>query len=398
MNTDTPTDRRLQLPTEARVLSWCGQNFLLDDQDGVSFSVPTDNVDWQSACELAGRHRMEFLLFKLFRDNPDLDYPEVLYQNLESQSNRVKRRNLAMSAELVRLVEKLESNGVCVLAYKGPVVASRAYGDISYRRFVDLDLLVDPSDHQSALEVLREEGYEQKIVKEQLFESILQRPDESILLDLHTRIIPRYFPFQFNFQALHNRQTEVDIGGQSVPTLSTPDAVLAHAIHGSKHRWFRVEWILAVAILIHQTTDTDALFDRAERMGCERMVLLAIVLSRELFDASFRPSIERRLNEPSQSIRVVEDVADTILDWVFTAEWASNKHDKRTHIADFRLRSKLHPNLAMKTRFWISVLTDPREDDFEFVDLPAGLSPLYRVVRPIRLLYEYRGRLADKIS
>ena len=37
---------------------------------------------------------------------------------------------------------------------KGPVLASTAYGDIAMREFVDLDILVRPSDVASAMTIL----------------------------------------------------------------------------------------------------------------------------------------------------------------------------------------------------------------------------------------------------
>ncbi len=53
---------------------------------------------------------------------------------------------MLMTAELIRLLKIFQEAEVPVISFKGPILAQLAYGDISFRIFSDLDLLIKESD------------------------------------------------------------------------------------------------------------------------------------------------------------------------------------------------------------------------------------------------------------
>lgn len=374
---------------ERWVLRQCGQYVLPNGVSTTQFSQ--SSVDWSEVVEFACRQRIGLVLFAQFQNRSQQSTPTQLVQSLETRFEASRRRNLELTAELVRLVGLFELDGVRVLPYKGPVTAIRAYGDLSLRRFVDLDLLVPPSERQCAIDLLRQRGYEQATTYEHLSETVLKHRETGILVDLHTRTIPDDVPFHIGFNELYDRRTTVDLGGQTVPAFSLGDAILVHTIHGTKHCWFRAEWVLAVAALLTQCSDVQSLLHRAEDIGCERMVLLALVLSRRLFDAPFSEPIDRRLEGSSRSMKAVDTAADETLQWIFASEWVT---DDRSHLEGTRMQTRLYSDLTSKCRFLFNVITKPQQNDRELVALPDSLAPLYRVIRPLRLAYVYRDTLS----
>ena len=56
------------------------------------------------------------------------------------------RRNLFLVSELLKLLKLLESHGIGAIAFKGPVLALYAYGNLSLRQQLDLDILVRKRD------------------------------------------------------------------------------------------------------------------------------------------------------------------------------------------------------------------------------------------------------------
>ncbi|MEK7856765.1 MAG: nucleotidyltransferase family protein, partial [Acidobacteriota bacterium] len=46
-----------------------------------------------------------------------------------------------------------------ILPFKGPLLALQAYGDISMRRFGDLDVLVKPKHFKAAVDLLSANGF-----------------------------------------------------------------------------------------------------------------------------------------------------------------------------------------------------------------------------------------------
>ena len=61
------------------------------------------------------------------------------------------------SARVVRLLER---GGLAVVTLKGPALAGRFWGDVTFRPSGDVDVLVEPRDRSAAIAVLEAEGYE----------------------------------------------------------------------------------------------------------------------------------------------------------------------------------------------------------------------------------------------
>ena len=68
-------------------------------------------------------------------------------------------RNVLLADELASIIKTLSDSGVDAINFKGPALAIAAYGDLSLRRFIDLDLIVRRNDVASAIEVLSALGY-----------------------------------------------------------------------------------------------------------------------------------------------------------------------------------------------------------------------------------------------
>jgi len=56
-------------------------------------------------------------------------------------------RCLVLTAELIKIVDLLQSEGIQAIPYKGPALAVQAYGEIALREFDDLDIILRQRDH-----------------------------------------------------------------------------------------------------------------------------------------------------------------------------------------------------------------------------------------------------------
>ena len=50
---------------------------------------------------------------------------------------------MLLTSELIKIMKLLEENDIKAIAFKGPTLAQLAYGDVTLRQYVDLDLLVE---------------------------------------------------------------------------------------------------------------------------------------------------------------------------------------------------------------------------------------------------------------
>src|SRR5262245_55680778 len=116
-------------------------------------------VDWEYLFQLARRHSIIPLLYvQLEQHASDLVRPPVLTK-LKKHYLENSARNALLTGELCRLINLFRDEGIDAIAYKGPVLAQFAYGNLALRRFVDLDVIVRKSDVLQAREILLNEGY-----------------------------------------------------------------------------------------------------------------------------------------------------------------------------------------------------------------------------------------------
>src|ERR1700749_3650084 len=117
------------------------------------------SFDWEYVARLARRHAVVPLVYRALQTFARGAAPEPVRKALSEKYRANAARNVLLAGELLRGSGLFESEGVRSLAYKGPALAVAAYGDLSLRRFVDLDVIVRESDLGRASELLRDLGY-----------------------------------------------------------------------------------------------------------------------------------------------------------------------------------------------------------------------------------------------
>ena len=133
----------------------------VNDRAGEDMTVlPGRPIDWPRLVEMASGHGVMPLLYRAFRKNYAHLVPrEILSQfRLAYQNNTAW--NLLLTAELQKIVNRLESNGIPCIPYKGPALAAQLYGDIALRQFGDLDILVRRRDVLKSRDLIAAMGYE----------------------------------------------------------------------------------------------------------------------------------------------------------------------------------------------------------------------------------------------
>lgn len=111
-------------------------------------------VAWDALLPLARRHGLLPILRHGLAAAGDRGVPGPVLGRLRAEVREIGVRSLAMTAELVRLLDALRAHGVPALTYKGPALAVVAYESVTRRPFADLDLLVPP-DRVTAAQALR---------------------------------------------------------------------------------------------------------------------------------------------------------------------------------------------------------------------------------------------------
>jgi hypothetical protein len=210
-----------------------------------------------------------------------------------------------MTGELIRLLDLFEAHGIAAIPYKGPTLAALAYGNVAFRVFSDLDLLLRERDLAKARGLLTAQGFrlspslspaQDAVYVTSIRELPLVSP-EGILVELHVELNPRDYGFPLDLDRLRERLLSVRLVGRSIPTFSVEDLVLVLCAHGERHWWGSLGWICDLAELIRTRRDVrwDWVLNEARRLHGQRLVLLGLALAGELLRAPIPEFIRTRI-------------------------------------------------------------------------------------------------------
>ena len=165
-------------------------------------------------------------------------------------------------------------------------------------------------------------------------------------------------------------------------------------VHGAKHFWDRLAWIVDVAELITvQPVDWALSMQIAAEAKSTRVLLLGLYLAHDLLGASLpQPVLERARR-------------DSAVRWLAGKVGSQFERNADTSPgvvprAVFRLRSR--DAIGQGMRHTLRLAMSPTESDRQMMSLPRALAPLYVLMRPLRLLREYglgfRQRLKPNLA
>jgi hypothetical protein len=239
-----------------------------------SGASPPPSIDWQALLDLAESHGV----LPLFcRDFPG-ELPETLVRRLQAQ--------WAMSAflatELEGLLKQFSLHGIEVLSLKGPVMAEALYGRMGLRPSDDLDLLVQPQDFARAQALLTDLGFN-AFQEVDDYHQPFGRGDT--IVELHYAVAPPSSP-AMDLEAAWRRAQVMQFRGQRSRFFAKPDLLIYLTIHGLKHEFARLIWVLDA---VHSLADLDdgdlgQALRMAHTIGMEGALLTTCELARCSFN------------------------------------------------------------------------------------------------------------------
>lgn len=346
-------------------------------------------VDWEYLLLLARRHSVVPLLYlQLERHASDLVPHEKLSQ-LKKHYLENSARNTILTAELCRLITLFAGFGIEAIPYKGPVLALFAYDNVSLRRFVDLDIIVNKNDVLKAREILLAHGYtpskslslsQQDLLLRTQHNLQFSRDSHRLIVELHWEVAPHLFASTVDADTLWKNLVTIDLNGTQVKTLSAEDLLFSLCVHGSRHLWERLGWICDVAELIsRRSVDWNALLKRASDADSDRMFLLGLYLAERLLDAALPLEVKRRCDADER----LPLLAENIIEHLFNG----TTHVPATSREIFKYNLGVRKTLSARARYVLHMLR-PTDSDLGARALPAKLSFAYYLVRPFRLLFK----------
>lgn len=352
-----------------------------------------EDMDWTYLVQTTLLHGMVPLLYWNLSTTCPESIPKTVLNDLRRRSRITTFANLVQTSELLRLLRVLEEHGITAIPYKGPVLAASVYGNLAFRQFRDLDILVREEDAMRAKDLLLSEGYRRLDQLPAGYETAfdhsrkvceLVREDGQIAVELHWSITSWTFFFPLNPVHLWKRLETVSLADTPVLSLAREDLLLILCVHGAKHHWRRLRWICDVAELlrVYQEINWGRITKHVSRLGGARMLYLGLLLAHDLLGAVMPKDVLRRMQaEPK-----VPWLAAQVKSQLFSADPAMAVERRLFYI---QLRERARDRIRCRLYLAYRMMA-PRAQNWVLQLMHTSLCVVRSVRRPINLFREYR--------
>jgi hypothetical protein len=285
---------------------------------------------------MALHHHVAPLLYRSLNALGPTGMPEAIRVELKEQLHVDVQGNLFLTRELLHLLTLFRQHGVAVATYKGPTLATLAYGDLALRPFHDLDLLIHEQDIARAVALLAAQGYQiirpagfaqasQNPLPFQVrqwmlnsawaYQLVLSHPHTQATVELHWRVTPRYV-FPAGAEPLWANLQPVSVAGVTLYSFAPEQLLWFLCVHGAKHCWGRLNWICDLAELLRICPDLNwaQVISQADKLGIERRVCLGLRLANLLLDTPLPPELEAKIQATPQVSLLATQVVDRLFD------------------------------------------------------------------------------------
>lgn len=217
-------------------------------------------------------------------------------------------RTHLLAVDGIRFLADILDDDVRWLVVKGPILAERLYPRPDMRGYVDLDVLVAPTDYERAL--IRMESAGASVVERNWRRVVDERPGElrvrlpsGLLVDLHWHLLHRpawraHFPLRV--EELLDRAQGVEIGGTPVATLDPAATALHLALHACLAGGDRLVWAVDLHRSLLQLDDPGALVTLARRTGTSLPVAAMLDRTHHVLGTEMAGTLVRSL-QPSRA-------------------------------------------------------------------------------------------------
>jgi len=317
----------------------------------------------------------------------------------------IKVTNETMTDELLYLIKLLQQHDIAVLSFKGPVLARSAYGNIAFRQYGDLDLLVDEKDVYKSAKLLVDKKYapmldiqvlqsKAKLHVEKNFE--FYRENDSLKVEIHWRLIDIFFLKRFEKYNPWKNTREVHLHNTTVSTLNNELLLVYLCSHGASHTWERFLWIVDIDKLVRNTEqlDWELVENISTSIKAETALLLGLYLSRKFLNTPLPSLFLEKIN----STVSLESLAVESIEVLFDAHSSKNISDHDHESANFSYQFTLQDNLYMKVLFVLKRTIFYSKREVNIIDLPEKLFFIYYFLRVGYLLKKAFWAFWRKIS
>ena len=329
----------------------------------------SDSVNWDELLLLAESHGV----FPAFCRSYSGELPKIFRDRLRSHW----AASAHLANELHRLLELFARNGIETLPLKGPVLAEVLYGSMSLRTSDDLDLLVKSTDFARAESVLIDAGF---VPVDEVGNYHRGFVDKGMFVELHFGLASPSLP-RFDLEQAWARSRTINFCGHDTRIFDKADLLLYLVLHGVKHHFARLVWLLDVTRALANLDDDDVeqLLEMARRTGIEGALLTTYALAHLVFGSEISSKIGEAIALNPSVLPHAALIADKVLSG--PAETGTPAHNASIFVS---LETGARKRWAHRLRFLL-----PTQQDLLWTRHYGIPAAWMGYLRPFRLFFRY---------
>ncbi len=209
----------------------------------------------------------------------------------------------------------LNKNNITHTCFKGPLLSYRIYNDPTVRISHDIDLLIDKEMIVPVMDILISNGFQitenmfwpQKKAQQELFIKAIHHlsfynSDLQTCVEVHWVLIPTLPVRKKKMQKLiAENQTTIEFSGQTFTVLSPEFEFLYLLVHGARHGWNRLKWLVDINDYPKEKLDINKLQSLINQFKAWRIIGQVNILLDYFFKQQL--SIKKSIYLPSYFIR-----------------------------------------------------------------------------------------------
>lgn len=389
--------------TEFHFLLNCLKVFLNSSLHPLISAKQLDAITWTRLESLVYAHRLLPVIHQVLHKTDLIQtLPDQAAKTLVAEQQQMTQRNLTLSAIAAKLLKALQKHNIRALPLKGSLLGLQIYNNLTLRTPGDIDLLIEASQLDRTLNILEPLGFrwlqaegwtptQKRLFIAQQGEISCISKDQSVRVDLHIRWSGTAQLFTLPFEQAWKSAIPLPLSSAYSPlTLCLEHQMLYLCIHGAKHTWERLSWLLDIGMLIQQPINWETVNAEAKRLDIQRPVKQALHLAQDLLDAEIPNTFTE--NDHTSISWLTKVVKTKIKD----NQSKSLPHHFRTlptkpleMLHRIRYQMKLKSSIRYKFAYFQRLFIS--STDWQVINLPEPLWFLHVPLRPVlyiwRLIY-----------
>lgn len=349
-----------------------------------------ENINnWDEFIFNAKCHGVLPIVYNSLKNVNSMEIPSSVLLKLRKIYFDIAKENILLTSELINIVNLLDKHDIKYIAFKGPSLSHMAYGDITLRQYCDLDILIDIENLDSFSNLLIKNKYttDENIIflKNKFFISIANDfsffSKSNVHIELHWNLFRQVFHKESQKIDIWNNINKIKINKSMVNTINNELLFVYLCIHGSKHLWERIEWLVDLnKLIMNNNLDWDIIKLLSKKLNVDNMLNLGLLLVSELFFTKLPLDIEKRFK--NKDLKLKRKILDLYKHSLFFKEGNINGILYKVLTISLLKNSNID-----RIKYLISIIFKPSQYDVYFLNLHNSFRFLYYFIRPYRFIH-----------